>query len=111
MKILLILLMIPIMFAVWYRSDSARNRGREFGYYGEFNRVSNALVRIPRVTVTQAWHNADVTLEEFGFGITITGRPVQLDFGETDPIREMSRDRAVVALKARIATELSPANK
>lgn len=115
MKILLItvlvVLMIPVMFIIWYRWDSARNRGSEFGYYGEFNRVSNALASIPGVTVTQAWHNLDMTLEEFGFGVTVTGRPVSLAFGETDPIREMSRTKAAVALQARIAADLSTTNK
>ena len=115
MKILLIVvltvLMIPVMFIAWYRWDSARNRGSEFGYYGEFNRISNALASIPGVTVRKGWHNRDVTLEEFGFDFTVTGRPVSLAFGETDPIRDMSRTKAAVALQARIAAELSATNK
>jgi hypothetical protein len=90
----------------WYFWDSSRNRGSEFGYYGEFNRVSNTLASIPGVVVTQAWHNLDLTLEEFGFDLTITGRPVRLFFGETDPIRNMRRDAAVAALQNRIAAEL-----
>jgi hypothetical protein len=115
MKILLAIVGLGIAlvvgFIVFYRWDSSRNRGYQWGYYGEFNSISNALASIPGVTVTQAWHNLDVTLEEFGFGITVTGQPVRLAFGETDTIREMSRDAAVVALKAQIAAELSTTNK
>jgi hypothetical protein len=114
MKILpiavLVVVMIPLMFIVWYRWDSARNRGSEFGYYGEFNRVSNALASIPGVTITRAWQNRDVSLEEFGFSMSVTGRPVTLAFSETDPIREMSRNKAVAELKMRIATELPTTN-
>jgi hypothetical protein len=29
----------PVTFIVWYRWDSGRNHGLNFGYYGEFNRV------------------------------------------------------------------------
>ncbi len=90
-----------------YRWDSSRNRGSEYGYYGEFNRVSNALAAVPGVTVTQSWHNLDVTLEEFGFGLTVTGQPVRLHFGETDPIRNMRRADAVAALQTQIAAELA----
>src|SRR2546426_1925813 len=105
LAIVLVVLLAPVGFVSWYRWDSARNRGHEFGYYGKFNRVSNALAAIPGVTITQAWHSLDVTLEEFGFGITVTGQPVRLSFSETDPIRELSRDAAITALKKRIETE------
>lgn len=90
----------------WYRWDSAINRGSEYGYYGEFNRVSNALATIPTVTITQAWHNLDVSLEEFGFGVVVTGQPVRLFFSETDPIRTMKRDAATAALQKRIDMEI-----
>src|SRR6266496_1312189 len=111
MKLLLIIVLvviaIPVAFIAWYGWDSARNRGSEFGYYGDYNRVSNALASIPGVTITQAWHNLDLTLEEFGFGITITGHPVRLFFSETDKIRDMQRDAAVAVLRQRIPAELS----
>ena len=100
MKILLIIvlavLLISVAFMGWHGLDSRRNRGSGSGYYGEFNRVSNALASIPGVTITQAWHNLDIRLEEFCFSITVTGQPVRLFFGETDQVREMSRDAAAV---------------
>ena len=86
----------------------ATNDGRESGYYGDFNRVSNALVSIPGVTVTNFWMNRDITLEEFAFDITTaTGEAVHLGFGERDPLRKMSRPELVEALKKEIAQELS----
>ena len=109
-SLVLVFVVIPVAFIAWYRWDSARNRGREFGYYGDYNRVSNALASIPGVTITQSWHNLDVTLEEFGFSITFTGRPVRLAFSETDKIRDMRREEAVAVLKHLIQTELSASN-
>lgn len=96
---------ILVAFIGGYFWDSAHNRGSQFGYYGEFNRTKNALASIPEVMITKEWHNSDITLEEFGFNITATGQRIRLYFGETDPIRELSRDAAVAALKKRIETE------
>jgi len=107
----LAVILIPFGFYGWHRWDSSKNRGFEFGYYGEFNRVSNALASIPGVSVTQAWHNLDLSLEWFSFGIMVTGQPLCLTFSETDQIRAMSRDAAITALKKRLATELSITNK
>ena len=107
LTILTLLIVVFFGFIGWYRWDSSYNRGSESGYYGTFNRISNALASISGVTVTQSWHNLDVTLEEFGFDLTVTGQPVHLFFGETDPIRKMSRAAVVVALQALIATELA----
>jgi len=102
-----VVIVILVALIGCYKWDSSRNRGSNFGYYGEFNRVSNALASIPGVTVTQGWPNLDVSLEEFSFGITVRGQPLKLFFGETDPIRNMSRDAAVTALRARIEAELT----
>jgi len=110
MKILTSTILLAVGLAVgsigWYRWDSSRNCGSEFGYYGEYNRVSNALASIPGVVITQHWHNLDVTLEEFGFDLTIARTPIRLFFGEKDTIRSMSREAAMAALKQRIAAEI-----
>ena len=90
--------------------DSSRNRGSEFGYYGEFNRVSNALAAVPGVTITGSWTNNDVTLEEFSFALAISNRAVELFFGETDAVRNMKKEAAVAALQGRIAVELASAS-
>jgi hypothetical protein len=88
------------------------NDGRESGYYGDFNRVSNALVSIPGVTVTNFWINRDITLEEFAFDIaTASGEAVHLAFGERDPMRKMARPELVEALKREIAQHLSRTNR
>ena len=93
-------------FVGWYCWDSSENRDFEFGYFGDFNRVGHALVRIPGVTVTRNWANEDITLEEFGYGITtIGGQPLDLSFGESDPMRDMSGQKLTRALTARIQQE------
>ena len=112
MKILIVLSLIAVAFISlvgWYRWDSAQNRGNEFGYYGDFNRVSNPLASISGVVITQAWHHEDITLEEFGFHLTTNGQSVSLHFGETDPVRNFKRAAAVAALQQRIATALAQA--
>jgi hypothetical protein len=97
---------ICVGFVVWYRWDSGRNHGYQFGYYGEFNRVSNALTAIPGITITQSWHNCDVTLEEFGFTATMgSGEPARIAVGEHDRIRSLSGDALVQALKTEIQTQ------
>jgi len=98
------------MFSL-YKWDSSVNRGREFGYWGDFNRMSNALSSIPGIAIKTSWCNADVTLEEFGFDITTHGLNGQLVFGERTPIRNMSRRRAIAALQERIARGLNLTNE
>ena len=91
-------------FVLWYRWDSGTNHGFRFGYYGDFNRVSNALASIPGITITQAWHNCDVTLEEFGFTATNRmGESFRITVGERDPIRRLSGDSLVQALQTEVA--------
>lgn len=81
----------------------AQNDGRESGYYGDFNRISNALVSIPGVVVTNFWMNRDITLEEFGFeAVTASDKPVRIAVGERDPRRRMSRPELVEALRKEI---------
>jgi len=98
---------IGLFFALilLYRWDSDTNHGFQFGYYADFNRVSNALASIPDITVTQSWHNCDVTLEEFGFAATVSsGEPIRVAVGERDHIRSLAGDALVQALKAEIQT-------
>ena len=112
MKMILIgslfLLMALIAFIGWYRWDSGRNRGYEFGYWGSFNRVSNTLARLPGINIVSSGHNADVTLEEFGFDITTTtGQPLHIWFAGGDPTRALSGDRLTKSLTERIEKESS----
>ena len=95
MKNLIILSAVVVLFVgfvLWCRWDSATNHGLQFGYYGDFNRVINALASIPGITVTHSWHNCDVTLEEFGFTATKgSGEPLGIAVGEHDHIRSLFR--------------------
>lgn len=104
----LILLMTFIAFIAFYRWDSGLNRGYDFGYWGSFNSVSNAMARLPGITIVKSGRNADVTLEEFGFDITTTtGRPLPIWSAEGDPTRALSGDRLTKALMERIEKESS----
>jgi len=105
MIVSIVLAVVAILAAllVWYRWDSVNNHGYQFGYFGDFNRVSNALASIPGITITQACANRDVTLEEFGFTATMgSGQTVRIAVGERDCIRDLSGESLVQALKREI---------
>ena len=100
-----------VAFLAWYNWDWSRNRGFECGYYGDLNRVSHALTAIPGVTITRGWANPDITLEEFGFDIrTESGQMISLNFQETDPIRNLSRERLTRALMNEIQAKAALLN-
>jgi hypothetical protein len=88
----------------------ATNTGKELGYYGDFNRASNALVSIPGIKITNSWLNSDITLEEFGFDVlTGNGQAVRISFSEQDPRRKFSRAHLAEALAAEIKQKAEPA--
>lgn len=91
-----------------YKWDSKENRGFSFGYYGEFNTISNALKALPDVNITGSCYNDDVTLEEMLFTLRIGGeREIRIRIGETDSLRAMSGESLSSALRERIEKELS----
>ena len=106
-----VVVLLPIAFIGWYSWDSARNRDFEFGYFGTFNRVQHALAAIPGVTITGDFANHDITLEEFGFHVTTsTGVSVDLQFGESDPVRDLSGQELTAALITRIERQTTSTN-
>ncbi|MEI7729030.1 MAG: hypothetical protein WCO56_05645 [Verrucomicrobiota bacterium] len=54
-----------IVTILWCRWDSETNHGFSWGYWGQFNTVSNSLARLPGVTIVKFGCNTDVTMEEF----------------------------------------------
>lgn len=96
--VLIALLMFSALLLLW-RWDSALNRGHTFGYYGQYNMVSNALAKLPDVRVLSGGHNHDITLEEFHFDIrTSEGRDIVIWFNEDNPVRKMSGQELSQAL-------------
>jgi len=103
-----LLIVAVVGFVVWYRWDSGENHGFRFGYFGQFNTVSNTLASLPGVKIMESGYNADVTLEEFGFTVlTDRGREMKISFGERDPVRRMTGSELTSALRRRIDKELS----
>ena len=109
--ILTSLLMITALFValiLWYRWDSETNHGLAFGYYSQYNTVSNALSRIPGASIVATGYNADVTLEEFGFDVkTASGSILHVWFNEDDPIRRMSGEQLRKVLTTKIFNMLT----
>lgn len=109
-RLLILATLIGIIFGliVYYRWDSATNRGYTTGYWGEFNTVSNALAKMSGITILSAAANADVTLEELGFEAkTADGRIFKLFFSESTPVRELTGDRLTTALAKEIQAVLA----
>ena len=67
--ICLLIVLALVALAVLYFWDADENRGFEFGYYGDFNRVKYALAKVDGVSITREWANEDIDLEEFGFTV------------------------------------------
>jgi hypothetical protein len=110
--ILLALVVLGIAYVSWDRWDAAKNRGHMWGYWGQFNTVSNALAGIPGITILKPYYNADITLEEFGFDVTTSeGRKLHIGFEERDPTRKLSGaelERALLKLIRKQASNKSP---
>ena len=87
-------------YIFFYRWDIAKNRGYEFGYYGVFNRISNTIESILGVSnVSATAMNIDISLEEFGFEVTLEDRrTIKLFFQESDPIRSLTGKKLRAAL-------------
>jgi hypothetical protein len=102
-----VFLIVAFCFIGFYRWDSAVNRGWNRGYWGEFNRTSNALSSISGVKIVKQWHNLDVTLEEFGFEIETNGRTIRLSIGESDAVRRMPYQKAFTRLQTLIEQEMN----
>lgn len=105
---LLFLLISGLACIGLYRWDASRNRGYTFGYYGNFNRVSNALAGIPGIGISNSWANCDISMEEFGFNVTNReGNPIKIMIGEDNPIRKLSGEPLLLALKKEIEKQSS----
>lgn len=105
---MLVFLGALVLFILLYRWDRGQNRGYSHGYWGELNRVSNALVRIPGLNIVNSGCNADMTMEEFGFDVrTAEGKNLHLWFLEDDPTRNLSGTRLSDAVTKRINKESS----
>ena len=98
-------------FIAFYRWDSRVNKGHEYGYYGEVNAVSNALVRMDGVDIVECFINLDMFVEEFGFKVADQeGREFWISFGEEDPARHL-RGKELDAALADIAAQEPPGNE
>jgi hypothetical protein len=87
---LLSALMLAIVMApALYYWDSNKNRGFTWGYYGDFNVISNVLASMPHVYITNTYCHTDVSLELFSFDLLVHGKPMHLRFPQADPIRAL----------------------
>ena len=90
MRVVGTIALVIIGFLCWHVWDSGKNRGFSFGYYGEFNTLSNALARLPGVHITYAGYHDDITLEGIFFEVDRDGRHLKIVISEQDPIRRLS---------------------
>ena len=82
LQLLGVLLLILIAIAVFVWWDASKNRGSESGYWGEYNRVSNALASLPevkiksrlRTTTTSHWKNSIRSGNKWTFNLVVFHR-------------------------------------
>jgi hypothetical protein len=107
LQLLGVILLIPISIAAFVWWDGSKNRGSESGYWGEYNRISNALASLPEVKIKSTLYNDDISLEEFQFDVETSGRSISLFFTEGDAIRKMQRAQMIEALRNRLEDALT----
>ena len=90
----------------YWKWDENQNRGYHHGYWGEYNRIRDALTLMAAGTAQQIYLNKDITLEEFGFSVVQSGIAIRLDFGETDSVRKLKGDKLIEALKTMIQEKI-----
>lgn len=91
----------------YWEWDENQNRGYHHGYWGEYNRIRDALTLMATGTPQQTYLNKDITLEEFGFSVVQSGNTIRLDFDETNPIRRLKGDKLIEALRTMIQEKMS----
>ena len=111
---LVIFIGIPIILLLlfwgtvnYWQWDQNQNRGYHHGYWGEYNRIRDALTLVTAGTAQQIYLNKDITLEEFGFSVAQSGKTIRIDFGETDSVRKLKGDKLIEALKTMIQEKMS----
>ena len=112
--LLVIFIGIPIILLLlfwgtvnYWQWDQNQNRGYQHGYWGEYNRIRDALTLVTAGTAQQIYLNKDITLEEFGFSVAQSGKTIRIDFGETDSVRKLKGDKLIEALKTMIQEKMS----
>ena len=110
---LVIFIGIPIILLLlfwgtvnYWQWDQNQNRGYHHGYWGEYNRIRDALTLVTAGTAQQIYLNKDITLEEFGFSVAQSGKTIRIDFGETDSVRKLKGYKLIEALKTMIQEKL-----
>ena len=74
----------------------------DIGKFPDSN-IAESFNRVPGITITQAWFNGDISLEEFGFTAKFeSANSVRIFVGERDPLRALSGDALVKALNEEV---------
>lgn len=104
-RFFVVLCWLPLLAMAWIWFDWSENRGFQFGYWGELNKIVETLDDLEEVdAVWVEGYNADVTLEEVNIGIeTVEGERFDIWFGQNDPIRKLTGSELSQALATRLA--------
>ncbi len=73
-----------------YIVDGSKNRGFHFGYYGQYNRIIDAIERLPEYELIKAHANLDGVLEEIWLDIkTKDGETIKMFIGQNEEYRKL----------------------
>ena len=90
---------LPLIALIWMAcfilNLTLPNYGWEIGYFGQFNRVKHVIEEMPDVTIVDHWQHQDITLEDFGFTLELSGgEQVKINFWDkTAPMKERNKER------------------
>lgn len=100
-------LLLAAGFWVWNYAP-IKDAAIEFGYYGRFHKAQRVISEIPGARILDSWTHEDISLEDFGFTISLEGEePKRVDFLDGTPVKEYGDDPEI---RAYVLAELeSPA--
>jgi hypothetical protein len=96
-------LLLAAGFWVWNFAP-IKNPAIEFGYYGRFHKAQRVISEIPGARIVDSWKHEDISLEDFGFTISLEGKePKRVDFWDGTPVKENGDDEEI---RAHVLAEL-----
>lgn len=88
---------IVVIFALYfYVFGEFTDPSIEFGYFGGFHRTQRVIQEIEGSSIHDSWMNKDITIEDYGFTVTIGDGPEKrIDFWENSPQNKLKRDEDI----------------
>ena len=110
--VMLMWTLVPALLIGFLVYDGRENRGFTFGYYGDYNAITNALGQMTEISEMETFCHEDLFLEEIWFTVQlIDGTEKDIFIGQNESIRNLRHEELTLALRERInTTKAKPKN-